>query len=1263
MAPSLARGAAPHGTQPRATTSASAWRRWVRRLCLATATFALASVAQAEGTRTLHPSGATGNRGVMDVTADSTFAGVAVSRQFLYVYAQAGEVILLGSRNRDNGGNIYVFNPRDFGPRGNEPLLAASDANFTCSTQSGRGSITSRAQELAGPNSADGTATVAGGFNPCWYTAPTTGIYGVRFTGATSGGASSTAAIATPQILESSRVSAWDVTVRSSQSSLVDLNGRVFTYAWTVYLQSNGRVLNNDLYYVSQDGYRYRQTFRGLDPNRAAFYANAAGFIDTNGSPLYRDLRGNSAAVSAGPSFAAGVTAQRPQYPIFFSDVSPGGPNAAEIDRVLTALAIPLAPAAPILTSPDFVGNLGGHNSTVSAGGTFRFTTENTLTYEIVISRDGSNFDPANPQNRVLTGVALTGNHTVLWNGLDNSGSPFPAGTYGFKIVGRNGEIHFPMMDVEANSSGGPTLTKLNGPSVSAPSARTVYYDDRGYRTANGTPIGALNGHLCGAGSLIGQPVPTHSLVGLDSGTNYRAWGGSADSNSDCNNRASEYFGTAKGLDLWALEKSQEFNLPIVIEDLPNQVDVGTAVSVTSSVLAGESAYGQFSFNNAGAVTATGVTYSATLGNPAVPATCPASVNFTVVPAGVGASYSACVITLTGMPTSLTGGQSLNFSFNYVVQATNPGPIPIRTTIAAANETAGMPAPNQADAQTTVATPEVSVAKSASPGAGAQLAVGDTVTYSVAVTVANAPLTASFAFSDTLGAGLGFGAVTNAHASFSCTDSLSCSLPAGTAMGTYTVSYTAVVQASAGNSVANGVRITVNGGDGDPVCGTCSLTHQVEHPAIELIKASALDLGADGVLNAGDTINYSFTVRNTGNVPLTSVGVAEVAASFTGTGTPPVVSGGPIGLAVGASDSTTFTASYLLTQADIDAGGVSNQARATGSSPRGNDVTDLSDSNDPALTGPDDPTSTPLPSIALVKAGTLDLGADGVLNAGDTINYRFTVTNTGPVPLANVRVAEVAASFTGTGTPPVVSGGPISLAVGASDSTTFTASYQITQEDINAGGVSNQARATGSSPQGVDVADLSDSDDPAQAGPDDPTTTPLAQAPSITLVKASALDLGANGTLNAGDTITYSFTVTNTGNVPLANVRVAEVSFTGTGAPPVVSGGPIALLAVGASDSTTFTASYQITQADIDARGVTNQARATGSSPSGTDDVTDLSDSNDPAVAGPDDPTVTPLVPGAAAPAPIPVDAPWSLALLTLAILVGAGRVRKAARR
>src|SRR5690606_30675564 len=179
-------------------------------------------------------------------------------------------------------------------------------------------------------------------------------------------------------------------------------------------------------------------TFRNLDPNRAAFYANSQGFID-DGRPLYRDIRGDGFTVDDGPSFDAGITAQAPEYPIFFSDVDPDGPNAVEVNRVLTALAIPHAPAQPILQNPSFVGNISGNQSTVSAGGVFTFDTQNTLTYEIVISLDGVDFDPANVSNRVLTGTALTGNHTVLWDGLDNNGLPFPAGDYDFRIYGRNG--------------------------------------------------------------------------------------------------------------------------------------------------------------------------------------------------------------------------------------------------------------------------------------------------------------------------------------------------------------------------------------------------------------------------------------------------------------------------------------------------------------------------------------------------------------------------------------------------------------------------------------------------------------------------------------------------------------------------------------------------------------------------------------------------------------------------------------------------------
>jgi hypothetical protein len=87
----------------------------VRGLLLLAALAGLTSPVAAEGTRTLHPSGATGNRGVMDSSDGTFFANVARGRQFLYVYAQAGEYILLGSRNRSNGGDVFVYDPQAFG--------------------------------------------------------------------------------------------------------------------------------------------------------------------------------------------------------------------------------------------------------------------------------------------------------------------------------------------------------------------------------------------------------------------------------------------------------------------------------------------------------------------------------------------------------------------------------------------------------------------------------------------------------------------------------------------------------------------------------------------------------------------------------------------------------------------------------------------------------------------------------------------------------------------------------------------------------------------------------------------------------------------------------------------------------------------------------------------------------------------------------------------------------------------------------------------
>ena len=102
-------------------------------------------------------------------------------------------------------------------------------------------------------------------------------------------------------------------------------------------------------------------------------------------------------------------------------------------------------------------------------------------------------------------------------------------------------------------------------------------------------------------------------------------------------------------------------------------------------------------------------------------------------------------------------------------------------------------------------------------------------------------------------------------------------------------------------------------------------------------------------------------------------------------------------------EGATFTASYVLEQADIDAGKVDNQALASGSDPDGGDpITDTSDdhtggggSNDE-----DDATSTSIPqspSLQLTKSvGSIaDTNGSGLQDAGDVVSYSFTVTNTG----------------------------------------------------------------------------------------------------------------------------------------------------------------------------------------------------------------------------------------------------------------------------
>ena len=114
-----------------------------------------------------------------------------------------------------------------------------------------------------------------------------------------------------------------------------------------------------------------------------------------------------------------GVIFAPPTFPIFFT------PPA---NATLTALGIPLVPIASVVSNIGFAGTVVGSTSFFQSGGTFTYTSNVAGVYQIVISRDGVNFDPTNPQNRVLSGLKAAGTQTVSWDGKDNSGNYFPEG-------------------------------------------------------------------------------------------------------------------------------------------------------------------------------------------------------------------------------------------------------------------------------------------------------------------------------------------------------------------------------------------------------------------------------------------------------------------------------------------------------------------------------------------------------------------------------------------------------------------------------------------------------------------------------------------------------------------------------------------------------------------------------------------------------------------------------------------------------------------
>ena len=329
-------------------------------------------------------------------------------------------------------------------------------------------------------------------------------------------------------------------------------------------------------------------------------------------------------------------------------------------------------------------------------------------------------------------------------------------------------------------------------------------------------------------------------------------------------------------------------------------------------------------------------------------------------------------------------------------------------------------------------------------------------------------------------------------------------------------------------------------------------------------------------MKVGDVIEYTVTIANTGNVAVdvseTDVFASSTASQIAMSSTSDKVSydaeSGAIevtGLAVG--ETVTLTGSYTVAAADAS---VSNAIKD-------GDTIDVTVEDNPDM-------------VVTKTAETTSFS-----KVGDVVKWTITVENTGNVTIKNINVED---SLEPDVTFPE---GRAIASLAPGESKGIPVEYTVTQADLDAGKVSNAASATGVDPD----------DDPVTDETDDPSDIPADKDAHMTVAKTSS---AAGSTVALGDTITYTVKVTNDGNVTITNIVVND--------PMTGDSWTIDSLAPGAEQS--FTATYTVTQSDIDNGSVTNTATATGEDPQGDEpDVTPgtVTDTTT-------DPTPTPPGPG-----------------------------------
>ncbi len=582
----------------------------------------------------------------------------------------------------------------------------------------------------------------------------------------------------------------------------------------------------------------------------------------------------------------------------------------------------------------------------------------------------------------------------------------------------------------------------------------------------------------------------------------------------------------------------------------------------------------------------------------------------------------------------------------YSVKVNNPdiGPHDLVNPI---TSTIGNCVPPSTDPACSTNTP-VSGAHFAKTASEATANPGDTVTYTVVVTnTGKVAYTAAnpASFSDDLTNDLtdaaynGDASATAGTVSYTAPNlTWSGAVPVG---GSVTVTYSVKVNNPdiGPHDLVNPITSTTPGnncptGSTDPACSTNT----------PVSGAHFAKTASEATANPGDTVTYTVVVTNTGKVAYTAANPASFSDDLTNDLTDAAYNGD----ASATAGTVSYTAPNLTWSGAVPVGGsvtVTYSVKVNnpdiGPHDLVNPITSTIGNCVPPSTDPACSTNTPVSGAHFAKTAS-----EATANPGDTVTYTVVVTNTGKVAYTAANPASFSDDLTNDLTDAAYNGdasataGTVSYtapnltwsgAVPVGGSVTVTYSVKVDNPDTGplklVNPITSTIPGTNCSPPSTDRAC---------------STITIVGTPSVSLLKTAKVSPAAdqNG-FKVGDTIAYTFKVTNTGNVDLNVVAVSDPAGGAVTCPVPAAPG----LAPGASETCTGNTPHVVTASDLTAGKVTDTATATGIDTGGK--ISAPSDPSTAVVPATTAAAAPPATPSAGRPATITLEAPNGLGAIS----------------